>query len=232
MRLFCPSRLSPGVKLSRGLLSVVLVAGLAGCQSVQSLGIAKPKTIPVEYRQKVGLYVHDKPERFFYPGSSTTDISDLMAFHMQQVLPFTTEGVLKEIFTGVEQKEPGPQVVFKSQDLVGYFEIKTVNLRYDFPDTGAYNYRADVELLVEFKTLEHEPVWRAIFQGEGVGFSNRDVNLSPFGREAATAVEDAFHNAIDSMQEALLKSPSLRQYFRIRQKTHPAQPEQASSPHP
>lgn len=227
MRLLCQNRLSTGARL---LFFITFIPWISGCQNFRGIPGLEPIQVPSEYRQKVGLYVHNEPERFYYPGSSGVDISDLMALHMQQVLPFTVEGVLKEIFAEVEHKEPGPKVVFKSQDLVGYFEVKTANLRYDFPDPGAYNYRANVELLAEFKTLDHQPVWGALLEGEGVGFSNRDLQLSPFGREAATAVEEAFQNAVYELRNAVLKAPPLRQYFRLHSKVRASEEVSPSSP--
>lgn len=189
---------------------------LAGCAVSTDLGFGKPRAVPPEFRQKVGLYAHDKPERFYYPGTVTLDVSDLMAFHLQQVLPFTAQGALQEIFSEVEVKEPGPKIQFKNPDLAGYFEIKITSARYDFPDPDLPNYRSDIELLVEFKTLQGEVMWRGGFKGEGIGFSNPSVRLTRFGREAASALEEAFQDAVSKMQEAVLTSPSLRDYFRWR----------------
>ena len=160
--------------------------------------------------------MHDTPERFFYPGTTTLDISDLMAFHLQQVLPYTSESAFKEIFQSVELKPAGPKIEFKSPDLAGYFEIKVSDARYDYPDPNATTYRADIELQVEFKTLDHELVWSGIYRGDGVGFSNPNRNLTRFGKEAGSALEDAFQNAVYQMQDGVLQSPRLRQYFRSR----------------
>ena len=201
-------------KPSRVILCVALAGALAGCATDFHLG--KPRVVPPEYRQKVGLFVHDKPERFFYPGTANLDISDLMSFHLQQTLPFTSESAFREIFSDVEVKEPGPKIQFKAEDLAGYFEIKIASARYDYPDAAATKFRADVELLVEFKTMGGEVIWNGIFQGEGIGFSDSNIRLTRFGRESATALEDAFQNAIYDMQDAVLESMTLRNYFRWR----------------
>ena len=224
----------PTVKVYH-MLAIALLIGLlaAGCAAVtKSLGMKRNLVVPPEYRQKVGLYVHDKPERFYYPGSATLDVSDLMAFHLQQTLPFTAQTAFQEIFSDVTIKEPGPQIQFKTPDLAGYFEIKIVNLRYDYPDPGASNYRAEVSLMVEFKTSEEETIWKSLFQGEGIGFSDPNQRLSEFGRGAASALEEAFQNAVYDMQDAVLKAPVLQQYFQWYQakKTAEASPPPTSAP--
>ena len=187
---------------------------LAGCSDLSGLVKEKPLNVPPEYHQKVGLYVHDKPERFFYPGSATLDVSDLMSFHLQQVLPFTAESAFKQIFSNVELKQPGAKIEFKTPDMPGYFEIKIASARYDYPDPGLAQYQAEITLLVEFKTSGDEVVWKGIFEGSGVGYSDPNVRLTQFGREAASALEDAFQNAVYKMQDAVVNSQSLREYFR------------------
>jgi len=186
---------------------------LSGCAAVTDLGLNKPRDIPPEYRQKVGLYVHDKPEKFFYPGTATLDMSDLMSFHLQQTLPFSSQSALQEIFSEVELNEEGPKILFKQTDLVGYFEIKIANARYDWPDPNATKYRAEVQLFVEFKTFGEQVIWNGIFNGEGIGFSDPNIRLTRFGRDAATALEDAFQDAVYQMQDAVLASAELREYF-------------------
>ena len=194
-----------------GLLLAVSLLG--GCAAVSDLGFQKPKNIPPEFRQKVGLYVHDTPEKFFYPGTARLDVSDLMSFHLQQTLPFTSQSALQEIFSKVELSEEGPKIQFKTPDLAGYFEIKIASARYDWPDPNATKYRAEIQLLVEFKTFEDRVIWNDLFTGEGVGFSDPNIRLTRFGRDAATALEDAFQGAIYGMQDAVLKSPDLKAYF-------------------
>lgn len=201
------------------IFAIFVVCLLSGCSSsISGFGLGKSRPILPEYRQKVGLYVHDQPERFYYPGTTTLDISDLMAFHLQQVLPYTAESAFKGIFQNVELQPAGPnnKIEFKSPDLAGYFEIKVTSARYDYPDPNVSTYRADIELLVEFKTLQHELVWSGAYRGDGVGFSNPDRNLTRFGKEAGSALEDAFQNAVYQMQDGVLNSPRLRQYFRSR----------------
>lgn len=198
------------------ILVLVLAAFLGGCAGMSNLGLGGVKNVPPEYAQRVGLYVHDEPQRFFYPGSATLDVSELMTFHLQQTLPFTSQEALKEIFSDVEMKEPGPKIAFKSEDLAGYFEIKVSSARYDHGDTRATRFEAEVQILAEFKTMKDEIIWQGIFSGEGIGFSDKNIRLTRFGREAATALEDAFQNAVFEMQDAILESPTLRNYFRWR----------------
>lgn len=203
-------------------MAIFVVLLLFGCNSLSNLELGTPKNIPPEYSQKVGLFVHDKPEQFFYPGTATLDVSDFMSFHLQQTLPFTAQTAFQEIFKEVEMKEEGPRIVFKSEDLTGYFEIKILSARYDWPDPQATNFRADVQLQVEFKTLDDEMIWSGIYRGDGVGFSDPNIRLTRFGREGATALEDAFQNAIYEVQDAVLESQTLREYFRWRQsQQHP-----------
>jgi hypothetical protein len=120
----------------------------------------------------------------------------------------------QEIFEEVELSEEGGQVKFKSTDLVGYFDIKILSIRYDYPDPDLYNYRAEVELLAEFRTLQHEKIWNELFRGEGVGFSNVNLRLTRFGRESASALEDAYQNGVSDLEDEVFKSEVLREYFR------------------
>lgn len=186
---------------------------LSSCAAVSDLGLSRPRNIPPEFRQKVGLYVHDRPEKFFYPGTATLDMSDLMSFHLQQTLPFSSRSALQEIFSEVELSEEGPKIQFKRTDLVGYFEIKIASARYDWPDPNATKYRAEIQLFVEFKTSDERVVWNGIFSGEGIGFSDPNIRLTRFGRDAATALEDAFQDAVYQMQDAVLASTELREHF-------------------
>jgi hypothetical protein len=217
-RLCIQNRFSKGanlitVKKNRVLACLLLISLIQGCASVSDLGLKSKKNSPPEFHQKVGLLVHSNPEKFFYPGSARLDVSDLMSFHLQQTLPFTSQTALQEIFSMVEVSEEGAGVRFKNVDLVGYFEIKIVSARYDWPDPNATKYRAEIQLMVEFKTNDDRVIWNDIFTGEGVGFSDPNIRLTRFGREASTALEDAFQNAVYDMQDSILASPSLREYF-------------------
>lgn len=185
-----------------------------GCGNLAEwTGASRPPSLP-EYRQKVGLYVHDEPERFHYPGSASLDVADLMSFHVQHTLPYTAKAAFGEIFQQVETKKPGPKIELGAPEEVGYFEIKIVDSRFDFPDPGADNYRAEIQILTEFKTPREEVVWKGIFTGKGIGYSDPNVRMNEFGAGAANAVEDAFQNAIYEMQDGILESATLRDYFR------------------
>lgn len=205
--------MAPSHLMRRILSLLICLAFLSGCAAVSDLGLSKPRNVSPEFRQKVGLYVHDKPEKFFYPGTARLDMSDIMSFHLQQTLPFTSQSALQEIFKGVEPSAEGAEIQFKQTDLVGYFEIKISSARYDWPDPNATKYRAEIQLLVEFKTFEDQVIWNGIFTGTGVGFSDTNIRLTRFGRDAATALEDAFQNAIYQMQDAILGSVPLRSYL-------------------
>jgi len=201
---------------------------LFGCQGVSDLQLlqsGKRQDAPPEFRQKVGLYVHEKAERFNYYGSATEDVSELMSFHLEQVLPYSAQTALQEVFEGVELAEPGPKIAFKTPGLVGYFEIKVSNVRYDYPETGRPIYRAEVSLLVEFKSMQNQLIWSRIFTGEGTGFSDSNRSLTDFGKGASSALDDAFERAIDDMEDEVIQSASLREYFRLTAgQTSPAQP--------
>lgn len=192
---------------------------LGGCAGVSNLGgISKRQDIPLEFHQKVGLYVHPEAERFNYYGSASSDVSDLMSFHLQQILPYNSQTALQEIFSVVElaqPEDPDAKVVFRAPDLAGYFEIKVSNIRYDYPEADRPVYRAEVRLFVEFKTLQHEPIWSQMFEGSGTGFSDTNIRLTEFGRGAASALEDAFQKAVDEMADVIVHSASLREYLRI-----------------
>lgn len=197
-------------------LFALLLGGCAGDSSF----FAGKRSVPPEFRQKVGLYVHDRAEQVSYYGSAASDVSDITSFHMEQVLPFNTQTALAEIFELVEVSEPtsegaaGPRMAFKNPDLIGYFEVKITNVRYDYPEAGRPHYRAEVKSLVEFKTMQDETVWSATFLGEGTGFSNTNIRLTDFGRGTSSALEDAFQKVVDEIADGAIQSPLLKEYFR------------------
>lgn len=199
-------------------LIFILAAGLtAGCSAVSDLG--KPKNIPPEFLvQQVGLYVHDKAEEFYAHGTGELDTadltSDLMGFHLEQVLPYNIQTVLQEVFKEVRMREPGPELRFKGSPLAGYFEVKIRRVRYDYPDADRPRYRAEAELVTEFKTMNHERVWSGSFLGEGAGFEDSNIRLNRFGRDTSRALEDAFQDALYQIQDEVLKAPVLAAYFR------------------
>lgn len=197
------------------LLAVLTVFFLGGCSGTsQILQGGKRENIPPEFRQKVGIYVHEKAENSNYYGSASSDVSDFMSFHLEQVLPYSAQTALQEIFDGVEMAEPGSKIQFKTPDLAGYFEVKTLDIRYDYPDPSRKVYRADVSLLVEFNTLQHRLIWSHVFKGEGTGFSDVNTGLTDFGKGVSAALEDAFQRAIDDMEDEVARSPALREYLR------------------
>lgn len=179
------------------------------------IGLGNKKIIP-EYNQPVGLLVKDEPERFYYAGSAHLDLPDLLAFNLQQVLPFRAQESLREIFGDVvvEKMGKGGEVHFAGKELPGYFEIKVVNLRYDYPDERAPDYRADTEIQAEFKTFAGELIWGGIFRGSGRGFPDPNIRLTEFGRSSAAAVEESYENALYEMQDSIRASAPLKAYFR------------------
>ena len=200
------------------LFGLALVCLLSGCGTVSEIGKPKRRSVAPEFHRKAGLYVHDQAERISYYGSAANDISDLMSFHLQTTLPNLAQEALQEIFDQVEigesVKGEGSKVLFKTPNLAGYFEISILNIRYDYPEANLSSYRGEVQLLVEFKTLEQQRVWSEVFEGHGLGFSNTNLRLTDFGQGAAAALEDAFQDAIDGMEDAVLKSDTLRNYLR------------------
>ena len=194
-------------------LFFVLSSFIAGCSG---LSLGAPRIPPPEYHQKVGLYVDDKVEKFYTFGSASADASNRMAFHLQQTLPARMQEVLQKMFSTVELVEPGAKITFKTQDIAGVFFVKTLSIRYDYPNPNLTVYRAEVEILAEFKTLEQETVWSKAVQGEGSGYDDPNFRLNDFSKGSSAAVEDAFLKAIDEMEDEIYKSPTLRDYFRRR----------------
>lgn len=217
-RLSCRNQFSPAGERRITLFLLLGVWLLGGCAAVSEVGKPQRRTFSPEFRQKVGLYVHNEPGRISYYGSAATDISDLMLYHLQTNLPSLIQEALQEVFAQVEigesDKAAQPKIVFKEPDLVGYFEVSILNVRYDYPDADLSSYRAEVQLSVEFKTLENQEVWREVFEGTGLGFSSSNVRLTSFGRGSAAALEEAFEDAIDRMEDTVLKAQGLRDYLR------------------
>ncbi len=199
------------------LTSGLAVAGLAGCASISSFQqVGKRKDVPPEFRQRVGVHVQEGIERISYYGSASNDVSDLMVFHLQQILPFNVQTALHGIFENVELAEPGPKAAFKTPGLAGYFDIKISNVRYDYPEANRPVYRAEARLQVEFKTPQNEIIWTRMFEGTGTSYSDASVSITDFGKGASSAVESAFQNAVDEMGDGVLQSEGLREYFRMR----------------
>ena len=194
------------------LLALIGMCLVNGCASLGELGITKKKA--PEYNVPVGLYAYDTPERFYYAGSARLDLPDLFAFQLQQVLPFRTETMLRELFTDVVLEKAREGARFGGRDLPGYFEVKVVDLKYDPPDPGAPDYRAETEIKAEFKTLGGEVIWGGVFRGNGRGFPDPDIRLTRFGRDSAVAVEESFEDALYEMQDAIRASTVLKDYLR------------------
>ena len=184
--------------------------------SCSGLPLSSPRTPPPEYHQKVGLYVDDKVEKFYSFGSASGDASNRMAFHLQQTLPARMQEVLQKMFSSVEVIEPGAKITFKTPDLAGFFFMKILSIRYDYPDPNLTVYRAEVEMLAEFKTFDQELVWSRVVRGEGSGYDDPNFRLNNFSKGSSAAIEDAFLRTVDDMEDEIYKSPTLREYFRRR----------------
>lgn len=207
--------------IKKRLLLLLAVGLITSCQTVSELGKPERRSVSAEFHQKVGLYVHEETEQIAYYGSAATDISDLMLYHLQTTLPTLAQEALQEVFDQVEMAEVGkeaePKIAFRTPDLAGYFEIRISKIRYDYPEADLSSYRAEVQLSVEFKTLAHEKVWNDVFEGHGLGFSSADLRLTDFGRGSAAALEEAFQEAVDEVEDGVVKAPGLREYLRTRQ---------------
>jgi len=205
--------------LRKGIAQFFIV-GLAlvfsGCASVSNFQqVGKRKDVPLEYHQKIGLHVHEEVERISYYGSASSDISDMMLFHLQQILPYNTQAALQSIFSSVEISEPGQKIVFKTPELAGYFDIRVSNIRYDYPEAGRPVYRAEVRLNVEFKTISHQLIWSRVLEGVGTSYSDANFSITDFGKGASSALEAAFQDAVDGLEDAVLESAGLREYLRL-----------------
>lgn len=204
-----------GREIKKVILMTIAFGILAGC-GASAMRFGTPRTPPPEYTQKVGLYVDDKIEKFYRYNSASTDASNSMAFHLQQTLPSRMFEVFHEMFGRVELIEPGAQVKVRTADHAGFFYLKVLSVRYDYPDPNLTVYRAEVEMRIEFKTFEHDPIWSTVVRGEGVGYSDTNAHISDFSRSSSAALEDAYARAIDDISDAVYKSPRLRDYFRSR----------------
>ncbi len=62
--------------------------------------------------------------------------------------------------------------------------------------------------------MEHEPIWSQVFWGEGSGFEDANIRLNRFARDASAALDTSFSDALYEVQEGILESPTLLNYFR------------------
>lgn len=173
-----------------------------GCAS---LGGGKLQT-PPEFNQKILLDVQGDFTLFQAP-RSTYDVGDLQNFHAQHTLPIVIEGAFKQMFGAVEMYETGPKIAGAEPDVPAVFEVKLLDVANDIYMEGAEYYRGELTLAVAMKSPAGKIYWQKAFRGEGYARTDPQYSLQ-VGPEAA--LQDAMHNAIEEMQDAIISSPEVR----------------------
>ncbi|HLD50648.1 MAG TPA: hypothetical protein VJC08_05560 [bacterium] len=184
-----------------------VLAGSSPCPAF--LGFeGKPKA-PPEYSQKILLEVNDEP-KVHQAQRSGYDIGDLQAFHDQVALPMLVEDSFKEIFGQVEMVPKGADIETTPPDVPAIFEVHMIDSAHDYFD-GGQDYRAQVTLAVAMKSPRGNIFWQQAFRGEGYVRADQTLqaNMGP-----AEAANDAVRDAINQMQNAILKSPEVLNQMR------------------
>lgn len=183
------------------------VAGSTSCTAFLGFG-EKPKA-PPEYNQKVLLEVSDEPQNH-QAQRSGYDIGDLQAFHSQNVLPELVHDSFQEIFPQVEMLPKGADIETSPPDVPAIFEVRLIDFAHDYFD-GGQDYRAQATLAVAMKSPRGQIFWQQAFRGEGYVKADNQFGANMGPDEAAN---DAIHDAIGQMQEAILKSPEVLNQMR------------------
>ena len=199
-----------------------LVLGLLTASTSASAGFlgfgSKPKA-PAEYNQKILLEVSDEPQSH-QAQRSGYDIGDLQAFHSQNILPMLVEDSFKEVFGQVEMMPKGADIETAAPDVPAIFEVRLIDFAHDYYD-GGQDYRAQATLAVAMKSPRGQIFWQKAFRGEGYVKPDNQFGTNMGPDEAAN---DAIRDAINQMQEAILKSPEvlnqMRYYSKIEKARH------------
>ena len=185
----------------------------SGCASAtHMLGGGKLET-PPEFNQKVLLEVADDYQMHQAP-LSRYDVGDLQSFHSQHTLPVVVEDAFKEMFGQVEMVEKGPKIETDRPDVPAIFEVKFLDVANDNYFESADTYRSEVTLAVAMKSPRGNVFWVQGFRGKG--FVRVDPQFST-GLGPQDALVDAVRDAIGQMQDAIIKSPEVRNQLKYYQ---------------
>lgn len=186
------------MKIPLTILGLFVLAGCAGA------GPHKLNPGP-EFNQKVQLYVSDNYQNF-QAARNSFDVGDLQAFHSQQTFPILVEDAFKEIFGQVELLKGEPGIETAPPAVPAVFEVQMIDMSHDVY-MEADSYRAEVTVAVAMKSPRGEIFWQQAFRGEG------HVAVDPqfsTGLGPQDAIVDAVGDALSQMQEAILKSPEVK----------------------
>ena len=185
------------------LMAIVLLSGCA------SLGDA-PLNTPPEFHQKIKLIADDQYQMFQAPRSGY-DLGDLQSFHSQHTFPMKVEAAFQELFGKVQVLDNEPNVEVAGKEMTPVFEVRMADLSHDLYDESLEYYRGQVTIAAAMKSPRGETVWQEAFRGEGF------INVKPeFGMAIGPeeAVVAAVDDAVKQMQDAILKNPQIRLYFK------------------
>lgn len=195
------------------LILALALLPFAGCAT-----FGQPLNVPPEFNQKVLLQVSENYAQHQAPRSSY-DAGDLQSFHTQHTLPVVIEDAFKEMFANVEMMESEPGIETAAPDVPAIFEVRILDLANDIYNESQ-DYRAEVTLAVAMKSPNSEQIfWQKAFRGAGY------VRVDPqfqTGLGPQDAVLDAMRDAIDQMQQAMIKEPQIRLQLQHYQASHEA----------
>ncbi|PIW59176.1 MAG: hypothetical protein COW13_04780, partial [Candidatus Omnitrophica bacterium CG12_big_fil_rev_8_21_14_0_65_50_5] len=138
------------------------------------------------------------------------DAGDIQNFHSQHTFGYTIESAFKEIFGDVEivKEEVGLQM--GESDVPALFEVRMMDLANDIY-TESDTYRSVTSIAVAMKSPTGKIFWQQAFRGEGHVYVDPQFST---GLGPNDAVVDAVNDAVTQMQDAIVKSPDVRNHLK------------------
>jgi len=174
---------------------------VTGCASMGG-----PRNVPPEFHQKVQLITSGDYKQFQAP-SSSYDLGDLQSFQSQHIFPIKVQHMFEEIFDKVEIIEPGARLETGQPEVPAIFEVQMVDLAHDLYDENVDSFRGHVVLAAAMKSPRGQIFWQQGFRGHGFVQVDQEFGFK-VGPEQA--VIDAVQDALNQLQDAILKSPQIR----------------------
>lgn len=181
---------------------LVALIFLAGCAST---GVTR-SDIPPEFNQQIQLIVDDDYE-MYQAVRSHYDLGDLQSFHSQHVFPMKVEDSFKQVFGSVVMVSKDAQITTQAEDTAPVFEVHIVDMAQDQFNENVDYARAHVTIAAAMVSPRGEMVWKQAFRGDG--FVNVDPQFN-FRMGPEQAVQEAVEDALNQLQEAIIKSPQVR----------------------
>lgn len=184
-------------------MSVLIGLVLTGCASSLALNTGP------EFNQKVLLMVDDD-YRAYQATRSGYDSGDLQNFHSQHTFAYTVQDAFREIFGEVQVVKSEAGVEMGLSDVPALFEVRMIDLANDIY-TESETYRAVTTIAVAMKSPTGRIFWQQAFRGDGHVYVDPQFSTGLGPNDAVVA---AVGDAITQMQEAIVRSPDVRNHLK------------------